>query len=298
MRIKTPGDGLIMLPMEVKDKLKTASLPELKVLLYLSAVKEADAKEMAASLGITPGEAEAAVAFWRGAGIFEEDDAPKKAVPKSSSLYQHYDSATIVEFLNKKEFKNCCEIVGERLEKELNKNEYNSLVYLYDYVGLPLEVIVGITEYCVSRDKKSMQYIMKTALSMYEQDGIDTIEKLERFLEKEEKLHSEMSKFRKLCGFGERELTTKEKEYTGKWFGEWDLSFDLVKLAYEKAVDNLGKISLAYMNSMLKRWYENGIQTPKDAMKKDAKPGKGDGSVAGYDDGDEFLEAALKKGME
>ena len=298
MRIKTPGDGLIMLPMEVKDKLKTATLPELKVLLYLSAVKEADAKEMAASLGITPGEAEAAVAFWRGAGIFEEDDAPKKAVPQSSSLYKSYDSFTIAEFLKKESFKGCCEIVGEKLEKELNKNDYNSLVYLYDYVGLPAEVIVGVAEYCVSNGKKSMQYLMKTALSMYERDGVDTYEKFEKYMEKEEKLHSETAKVKKLCGFGDRELTAKEKGFFDKWFAEWEFSFDMVKLSYEKTVDSLGKISLSYMNGMLKRWYEAGIRTPEDAMTKNAKPGKGDGSVAGYEDGDEFLEAALKKGME
>ena len=299
MKIVTPAEGLILLPGEVRDKLKGASAAELKVLIYLYAQKEAETPELSAKLGITPAEAEAAMAFWRGAGLLTVDESgSKKAVAPGTPLYKSYDSETISDKMKEEAFKCCCDITAEKLGKLLTKNEISSLLYLYDYVNLPSEMICGVVEYCVSKGKKSMQYIMNTALSMYQDDGIDSYEKFELYLTRLEEVHSLENKVRKLCGFGERELTGKEKAFLHHWFEEWELSYEMVHLAFEKTVDSLGKVSLSYMNSMLKRWYEEGYATPEDVAVKDQKPFRGDGSAAGYGDGDEFFEAALKKGME
>ena len=142
-----------------------------------------------------------------------------------------------------------------------------------------------------------MSYIFRTAVSMYEKDGIDTYEKFERYLAHLEKVGTEVEKVRRLCGIGDREWTAKEQAFLDKWFGEWELSYELVHLAYEKTVDTLGKVKFSYMNAMLKRWYEAGCSTPEDVARTDTKSGK-DGSIAGYGDGDEFFELALKKGLE
>lgn len=298
MKIRTPDDQVILLPRDVLERLKEASGAELKVLLYLYARKEAETPEMASQLGISPSEVEAAAAFWRGAGLFEPDDsAPKKPLPASTSLFRNYDSRTISTHLDEnKAFRACCDLVAEKLGKQLTKNDYSSLLYLCDYVGLPPEVVSGITEYCVSRGKPSMQYLMKTAFSMYEKDGIDSYDKLEKHLAHLEQVRTGVEQVRRLCGFGARELTTKESDILNRWFGEWDLRMELVRLAYEKTVDTLGKVSLSYMNAMLKRWYENGLATPEDVEARDRKPEAN--SAAGYTDSDEFFEAALKAGFQ
>ncbi len=297
MQIKTPNDEFFLLPRTVLPLLAKASASELRVLLYLYAWKQAEIPQLASQLGLTPSEAEAAVAFWRGAGVLEADEsAPKKPVPASVSLFKNYDSHTIADHLEQKEdFRSCCDLVGEKLEKQLTKNDYSSLLYLYDYVGLPAELIGGVAEYCVSRGKKSMQYLMKTALRMYEEDGIDTYEKFEKHMAHLEKLNAGIGRVRRLCGMGERELSTKEQTILNRWFGEWELSYELIKLAFDKTVDSLGKVSLSYMNTMLKRWYEAGFTTPEDVAQKDKKIG-GE-SLAGYGDSDEFFAAALKAGF-
>ena len=299
MKIQTPKDNLILLPMDVLPRLKGATGTELKVLLYLFAKKEADTPELAMQLGITPAEAEGAIAFWRGAGIIEPDEsAEKKPVPPSTSLYKAYDSQTIAQYRDDNApFRACCDMVGEAFGKQLTKNDYSSLLYLCDYVGLPPEMVSGIAAYSVSRGKRSMQYLMKTALGMYEQDGIDTYEKFERHIAKLEQIHSSIDRVRKLCGFGDRELTSKESTLLKTWFEKWDLSFELIRLAYEKTVDTTGKVSLPYMNGMLKRWYESGFTTPEDVKTKDAKP-TGGSENASYGDSDAFFEAALKAGFE
>lgn len=298
MKIKTPQDEVILLPREVLPRLREASGTELKVFIYLYAWKEAQPAELASQLGITPADAEAAIAFWRGAGLFETDDSTaKKPLPASTSLFKNYDSETIASYRDAHaEFRACCDLVSEKLGKQLTKNDYSSLLYLCDYVGLPPEVVSGVTEYCVTRGKTSMQYLMKTALSMYEKDGIDTYEKFERHMAHLEQIRTGAEQVRRMCGFGARELTTKESDILNRWFGEWNLSMELIRLSYEKTVDTLGKVSLSYMNAMLKRWYENGFETPEDVAARDRK--QDEGSAAGYTDSDEFFEAALKAGFE
>lgn len=69
-------------------------------------------------------------------------------------------------------------------------------------------------------------------------------------------------------------------------------------LAYEKTVDSIGKVKLAYMNKILESWFEKGYQTPEDVNNDRQAPKKKDGAEAGSSfDADDFFAAAVKKGM-
>lgn len=292
-KVKTPCEDLIILPREVQKHLKNATDVELKVLIYLFANPDDTPGEAARELGFTVGDVEAAVAFWRGAGIIELTGTKESKKNTSNiSLYQNYDSDVLSNALEKdSEFRELCNTIGDLTERILNKNDYNSLYYLYDYVGLPADLICGIAQYCMQEKKFSMQYMMKTALGMYD-EGIDTYEKLEQLLAKKEKAKTGIGMLRKLCGMGDRELSAKEAEYANNWFIRWDMPFELIKLAYDKTVDNTGKVKFSYMNSILKCWYENGYRTVEDVKNGDKKE-----CVESSFDADEFFEAAVKRTM-
>lgn len=293
-KVKTPCEDLIILPRDVQKHLKNAGEAELKVIIYLFANPEYTPGEAARELGLSVSEVEAAVAFWRGAGIIEFTDAKasKKAAASNISLYQNYDSEILSSAVEKdSEFRELCNTISDVTERILNKNDYNSLFYLYDYVGLPSDLICGIAQYCKQEKKFSMQYMMKTALGMYE-DGIDSYEKLEQLLARKEKAKSGIGMLRKLCGMGDRELSVKENEFVNNWFVKWDMPYELIKLAYDKTVDNTGKVQFSYMNSILKCWYENGYRTEEDVRAGDKKE-----CVESSFDADEFFEAAVKRTM-
>lgn len=294
-RIKTPFDELILLPREVLPRLKDASCEELKILLYFFAEPDTSVSDAARELGITVARAESAVSFWRGAGIFVDGEEKKKRVASDTSAYRNYDSATISSTLkNNSDFAMVCELARERLGKmTLTKNDFSSLLYLFDFAGIPAPVICGIIEDCCANGKKNLQYIFKTSLSLYE-EGIDTYDKFEEYLSKRAAVNSDIGKLRKLCGMGDRALTSKEKKFFECWFGEWSLSFEMVKLAYEKTIDSTGKLSTVYMNGILRRWHESGFETPEDVKTGEAsRNGNTDSSFAG----DEFIEAALSRGF-
>lgn len=295
MAIQTPFENLILLPREVLHQIKTASAEELKILIYLFANPESDINAAARETGVSLAQAQAAFAFWRGAGIFAESSGKKKNVTSDTSAYRNYDSATIADAItSNEEFALVCRIASDNLEKILTKNDHSSLFYLYDFVRLPAPVICGIIQECCKNEKKSLQYIVKKAISLYE-DGIDTYEKYEAYLEKQEYINSEIGKLKKLFGIGDRALTTKESKAFDTWFSDWSLPFDMVRLAFEKTVDNTGKVSVTYMNSILKRWHESGFTSVEDVNKGEA--GRTAGTESSFA-GDEFIEAALNRGFD
>ena len=295
MAIKTPKDSLILLPKgETLSGIKNASAEELKLLIYMFAEPEALLSDAARELNMTLAQAKSAFAFWRGVGLFQDAEAPKKRVATDTSSYRNYDSATLSDAIkNNEEFSLVCRVAGDRLQKQLTKNDYSSLYYLFDFVGIPAPVICGVIEMCCAMDKKSLQYIYKKATALYE-EGIDTYDKFEIYLAKREAINSNVGKLRKLCGMGDRALTSKETKLFDCWFGDWKFPFETVKLAYEKTVDSTGKLSMTYMNGILRRWHESGFETVEDVNKGEATRTPG---VTSSFEGDEFITAALKRGF-
>ncbi len=295
MAIKTPKDGLIILPKDIISKIKGANAEELKTLIYLFAEPEATVSDMATDMGMTIAQGEAAMAFWRGAGVFEEAAVTKKHVSSDTNVYRNYDSETLSAAISGcDDFKLVCNVAASSLGKQLTKNDYSSLFYLYDFVRIPAAVICGVIELCCSMDKKSLQYIFKKALGLYD-DGIDTYDKFEAYLARRDMINSNIGKLRKLFGMGDRALTSKEQKLFDCWFGEWNFSFDMVQLAFEKTVDNTGKISTTYMNGILKRWNESGYETRDDVKNGDSSRTAGTESSFVVD---EFIEAALNRGFD
>lgn len=293
-RIATPADGIITVPREALNNIKTASAEELRMLLYMFANPESDIGSAARETGITVAQAESAYSFWRGAGIFAEESV-KKQVAKDPSIYRNYDSETISDRREKDAgYQMVCDCAGEKLGKILTKNDYSSLLYLYDFVGMPAPVVCGVIELCCSEGKNSLQYIFKKAVGLYD-DGIDTYDKFESYLNRRAAVNTEIGRLRKLCGLGDRELSAKEKSMFDTWFGEWHMPFELVRLAYEKTVDATTKVKFGYMNSILRRWYECGYTSVKDvANGESSRKQNGSASFAG----DDFIEAAMNRGFE
>lgn len=294
--IATGLDDFFIVPRKIMNCIKGMSATELKLFLFLCENKSCTQDEATSILGLTAEEYEAAAGYLRGTKIFElskSEDAPKKKM-SNASLIQSYDGELIAEALEtNKDFKFISEVAASCLGKaNLNRNDLNSLYNLYDYVGLDANFICGVIHYCASREKTSMQYIMKTALSLTD-SGITSYEQLEEYLKKKEESRTEISKFKSLCGFGNRALSAKEEKFVTRWFEELCYSFEIVKVAYEITVDKTHEVNFNYMGKILENWYAAGYRTLDDI-----KGGATKKAVPKTDDSfnvDDFVAAALKK---
>ena len=186
-------------------------------------------------------------------------------------------------------------MVGQIMGKTLSTADTELLYSLYDYYGLPAEVILVMVEYFVSKGKRSMRTIEKEA-AKWASGGIDTVEKARKHIKKREEFLSYAYRVRSIMGINERSLTTKELEYINRWQNEFKMDFDMVKAAFELTVNQTGKLSFAYMNKIMESWKQDGIKKPVD-LQKDKKPlskgqtQKGKGSY----DFAELEKAAMRK---
>ncbi len=166
-------------------------------------------------------------------------------------------------------------IVGQILGKTLSSADTELLYSFHDYYALPVEVIIVLIEYYVSKDKRSMKYIEKEA-GKWASAGINTVEKAKAYIEKREEFLSYASRVRTLLGIQERRLSTRELAYINSWQNELSMSLDMIKAAFELTVNQTGKLSFAYMNKILESWAQNNLRKPGDIKRqkttKETKP--------------------------
>lgn len=179
---------------------------------------------------------------------------------------------TLISLLHKAQ-----EIIGSTL----TSMDMQCLTALYAYYGLSPEFILTVMGYCKSIDKLSMRYVEKTAAS-WQEKGIDTVPGAERYIDYLSRRHSNEGQVRAAFGINDRSLTTREKEMIASWYGELGYGIDVIRLAYERAVENTGKLSFAYINKVLQNWHREGVRTAADAANASARRAPVQGGETSY----------------
>jgi DnaD/phage-associated family protein len=64
-----------------------------------------------------------------------------------------------------------------------------------------------------------------------------------------------------MLGVYNRSFASSEREYFRRWMHEYCYSTVIIGEAYDITVNATGKLSLSYMDSILKGWYESGCKT-------------------------------------
>lgn len=196
------------------------------------------------------------------------------------------------------ELADLCTLSQEILGKTLRNKDIETLYWFYDELGLSPEVITMLLEYCVSKDKRNMNYIEKVAISWHE-NGIVTIDAADRFINNEKEKNSYFHSLRKLFGIDNRSLSKTEENYLKAWCDDFGMDENMVGLAYEYCIMQTSKLSFPYMNSIIKRWNELGIHTVADAERdhEDFKTKNKQNNLEVYND-DDFNYAELEKIMQ
>ena len=283
--------------------------------LCYSAGADADNKKIAADLDILETDVCKAFKYWESLGIVKDtgnglefmdltidtpEPKPQKPRYKSSEIARMINENTDVKHL----IKHAEDIFGNTL----SANETATLLSFYDWLGLPVEVILMLLEHCASLHKTSMRYAEKIAVA-WSNDGIDTIEKAKEHLKYFEKREKLSRSFKKLFGIVGRNLSDAEYAHIIQWTENMKMETAVIKAAYEKTVSKVGGISFPYMNGILQSWYNQGITKAADIAKdmpsekkQILRSGKGSSftsyeQTGNYDYLDEYERKALERRM-
>lgn len=325
------GDAVGVFPKSALDVIKRAGEGEIKVLLCVCACEgNVDEKKLSRLSGVSADGVRDALAFWRGAGVIESADAPvalqedtdergderadergdekepreveapKKSASKKLSRSEelpNYTSEELAEILESRTetatlINECQNIMG----KVFSVREINVLMGFVDYLSLDCEYIMILLTYCMSIGKKTLHYAEKLAFALYD-EGICTASELSEEIRRRELAAASEGKIRSMFGVGERALTSKEKKFIASWTGEMGFGLDIIERAYEETANTTGNASFAYANSILERWYSEGLRTLEEVEasynKKKEEGKKSQGSF----DTDSFFEAAVRRAL-
>lgn len=259
--------------------LRDASVEELRVLLcvYDGGAVAADAlAALAKDAGCSLPRVRSALRYWCECGLLTEGDAPEEsAAPAAQAPTAEKTAAqkkplrpaegatvespaTVAKTVKDENLAAFIDTAQQTVGRVFNLRELNILTALFDITPFTEEYLLTLISYCKTKTKRfSFAYLEKTAYSMLERECL-SVAALNEYLSMLERVGTREWRLRRLFGFGERRLSAKERGYFERWLGTFDYTEEIVGIAYDITVNNTGKLSLAYMDKLLTRFYEAG----------------------------------------
>ena len=206
-------------------------------------------------------------------------DAPPKIIPPADEFPTYTASEIDACFRDDSGFRAILSECEQLFGKQLSRHDMGRLLGIYNHLGLPAEVIFVLLHYCadVSRGpsgaerKPTMRFIEQQAYIWVNRE-ITTMEAAEEYVERQKALLESEKRISHILEIYDRKLTSDEKSFISSWLAN-GFSDDAVSLAYERCINNIGKRSFSYINSILNSWHEAGIHSASEAEARD--PGKG-----------------------
>lgn len=290
--------SIFPVPCAIADRhLKLCSERQLKALLLAlrEGTSPVDLSSIAKRLSITVEEAADCLDYWRAAGVFTagggapsaEADRPDPApahetakqpdplreerTVKGQKITTVHSRVKLTPSQQNKLIREDPEIpqllglLQEILSRPLTPYETEGFLYLYSGLRLSASFLLMAVQYSRDQGKDSIRQIEKLVTGWVER-GIDSLDLAEEEIKRLARRRENEGKIRELFGIHGRNLSSKEKDCIEHWFTDLGYDTELIGLAYDRTVDNTGKISFPYLNKILNRWHEKGVKTPAEAM--------------------------------
>ena len=308
------------IPVIVADNfLKLATGDQIKVLLYLlrHSGRMCSSEEISSNTGVTQEAAEEAVLFWQQANVLspqkrggqvpviplmaqqELSEEPQEAPKPQTSAPNHKTSlsgseiAAIME--GSHDIRDLFKI-AENILGTLKNGQMNSIIWMYDHLGLKKEVIITLLSYCASIEKTNTAYVEKIA-SVWAENDINSIaaaqDEIQRLTASKDYEARIMKAFEM-----QRRPTAKQAEFISQWKNA-GFNLELIHYAYEKTVEQINKLSFDYINKVLLSWRSSGymnvsdVKAAENEFRSRKKKNAPDGSGADIEEYEKMINKLL-----
>ena len=236
-------------------------------LLYLALLRHhgnTPPRSLAGELRWDRGRIEGAEAVLRELGLV----APQAPEPEPADEPPVYQRGEVAEKLEQSlEFRRLTAEVERRLGKRLTTPDLGVLLGLYDYVGLPADVIYLLVCHCAERLARRFGEGRRPTLRQIEREGyawarrgIDTQAAAAEYLRDYGRKREAVPAYMRALRLGDRLPVREEEKFLLQWL-EWGFSPEAAALAYEKTVLKCHEFKWSYCNGILRRWHEAGLHT-------------------------------------
>ena len=265
--------------------LKLATGGQIKVLLFLLRYsgKMCSLDEISSNTGVQPDQVEEAIMFWQQANVLTPQNTPEISSvrsilqqPKTIENNQvstdivhekvlefktNYSGSEIAEIM--KDSQDVRELfkISEGILGTLKNGQMNSIIWMYEYLGLKKEVIITLLTYCTSIEKTNTAYIEKIAADWAEND-INSMSAAQDEIQRLTSARDYTARIMKLFEMTRRP-TSKQDDFIKQWKNA-GYELEIIHYAYEKTLEQINKLSFDYINKILISWNESGFRTVQD----------------------------------
>lgn len=260
---KTLGDTLPV-PQLLFSKLTVPGSDDgrFRVALYVLSCGCGDAAGIAAALGMSRAKAEAALNYWEGAGLLQQEAVtapppppPKRRMTTGEVVRAGQADPTLGAMLDELQRLFGC-VIGE--------GDVNVFVSLYVQDGYTADLILLAASEAVANGARRARYVDKI-LSSWRQDGIADCAAADAYLKLQAERAQREKKLAKRMGFaGGDPFSYADKKKIAQWFEDFGYDLDMIDLARLTAGDKAGDVK--YLHAILKKWYAKGHRTLRDVQ--------------------------------
>ena len=236
-------------------------------LLYLALLRrhgDTPPRSLAGELRWDRSRIEAAEAALRDLGLITPQSPPPEPADEPPSYRQDEVAGKLEE---SGEFRRLTAEVERKLGKRLTTADLSVLLGLYDYLGLPADVIYLLVCHCAERAAGRFGPGRRPTLRQIEREGyawarrgIDTQAAAAEYLRDYGRKREAVPAYMRALRLGDRIPVREEEKFLLQWL-EWGFSPEAAALAYEKTVLKCHEFKWSYCNGILRRWHEAGLHT-------------------------------------
>lgn len=262
------------IPSQIVDNhLKLAKPEHILVILFLyrNISSSPSINEICITTGLDEYDVNEALMYWEDAGILLKNDAAHtlketetKAVAQSNKptrsdvARRGLEDPKIRHLLCEAQFK---------FGRGLKSNETSTLVWLYDDLGLDISLILIILQLACDKNKCNIRFIESTAVDWVNR-GITTLALADEEIRREAMLDKAWLVVQSAFGLEKRKPSKNEAEKSLLWINEWNISKEMLALAYDTCVNAKSKFSFAYTAKIIETWHNKGFENPQDVQKE------------------------------
>lgn len=269
-RLKASLGDTVPVPQLVFSKLGSADECNVRAALYIIATGVTDPDKICADLKLRSRvSAEAALAFWAGAGLlegYEENAAPSEAAP-APMTWAEIASASRTDPM----IAGLIDCAQKGFGRALSHGDMEKLVNLYIQEAYSPEVIMLALTYVSSQGRRTMGAVSHE-LKVWRTEGVETGEQADAHLKLLSQRRAREGYVCGLLGIAEAELTLGARKAVARWYEVYGYDDAMIQ---EAAVQAGPKRDLWYWNSILKTWNAKGLRTVHDVRAPSPAAGAG-----------------------
>lgn len=180
------------------------------------------------------------------------------------------ENVNLLQELNKNTTKDMLQDIEKLVGRPLSTKEMSLYIGWQKEYNFPLELILLLIQYCVSKGKTDYRYIEKIAIAWYD-SKIKTIEEAQSFIKRHEDKWIKIKKILNYLGIKDGEVMKPQEDMLDKWINIYKFPLDVIFKACDICFERINKAEFKYIDGILGSWYKDGLTNLEDIAKKDVK---------------------------